>query len=161
MQYIFKHFSELTLSELYALLAVRQAVFIVEQNCPYQDADGYDDKAHHLWIVLPSATDTTSIAAYLRIFAPGIKYAEASLGRIISTAQVRGTGMGRALVDEGIRRCQVLYPHAAIRIGAQMYLEAFYQSFGFTTVSDPYMEDGIPHIEMILEMSSSVTPLED
>lgn len=154
MQYHFKPFSELTLVELYAILSARQAVFIVEQNCPYLDTDGYDDKAHHLWSVLPNDNphNTTAIAAYLRIFAPDIKYVgESSLGRIITTAKARGTGAGRALVQEGITRCQAMYPHCTIRIGAQQYLEKFYGSFGFVTVSEPYMEDGIPHIEMILQ----------
>jgi ElaA protein len=154
MQYHFKHFSELALTELYAILAARQEVFIVEQNCPYLDADGYDDKAHHLWSVLPNhnPTDSTAIAAYLRIFAPNIKYAgESSLGRIITTNKARGSGAGRAIVQEGIARCQAMYPHCVIRIGAQQYLEKFYGSFGFITVSDPYMEDGIPHIAMTLQ----------
>ncbi len=153
MHFHFKHFSELTLDELYAILAARQEVFIVEQNCPYLDADGYDNKAHHLWSVLPNHNpdDSTAIGAYMRIFAPDIKYVgESSLGRIISTAKARGTGAGRRLVQEGIAHCQRMYPHVSIRIGAQQYLEQFYGSFGFVTVSEPYMEDGIPHIEMVL-----------
>ena len=85
---------------------------------------------------------------YLRIFAPGLKHDDIAIGRVLSTREVRRTGAGRDLMGEGIRRAEALYPGSRIRIGAQLYLEKFYESFGFTTVSEPYDEDGIPHVEM-------------
>lgn len=140
------NFNELTTSQLYAVLQARSAVFVVEQNCPYLDADGADLDCHHLcaW------NDQAQLAAYLRIVPPGLKYPEASLGRVITTQHGRGQGLGKQLLIRGIAECQRLYPQHPIRIGAQHYLEKFYQSFGFVTVSDIYLEDDIPHVEMLL-----------
>lgn len=141
-------FADLRPDELYAVLQLRQAVFIVEQSCPYLDADGYDAQAWHLlgWV---RNDDVPVLAAYSRIFAPGIKYTEASIGRVVSNPVVRRTGLGKALMTEAVRRCAAVAPGAAIRIGAQMYLERFYEGFGFRRVSEPYDEDGIVHIEML------------
>jgi ElaA protein len=138
-------FDALTASELYAVLALRQDVFILEQQCLYNDVDGLDPAAHHL---LGWSADGR-LAAYLRCLAPGVKYAEASLGRVVSAPHARGTGAGRALVARGIDLATGLYPGHGIRIGAQAYLEAFYASFGFATVSAPYVEDGIAHVDML------------
>ena len=137
-------FNALNLTQLYAILAARSAVFIVEQNCPYQDIDDIDQISHHLcgW------TQDGRLAAYLRIVPPNIKYAEASLGRVITNQFARGTGIGKQLVQQGIQEANRLHPNHALRIGAQQYLEKFYQSFGFMTDSAIYLEDGIPHIEM-------------
>jgi ElaA protein len=137
--------SALTIDELYRILALRQRVFVVEQNCPYLDCDDWDQRAFHLW----SDAGTTNVGAYLRVFAPGVKYAEASLGRVVTAPEARRTGMGRALVAEGIARVEAAHGRVPIRIGAQLYLERFYGDAGFVRVSDEYLEDGIPHIEMV------------
>jgi ElaA protein len=136
-------FDALTPAELYAVLAARSAVFVVEQACAYQDLDGYDDRAQHL-----VAWRGGDVAAYCRVFGPGVKYEESSLGRVLTTAAYRRTGVGRELVARALARLDELHGGGA-RISAQSYLERFYASFGFRTVSAPYMEDGIPHVEML------------
>lgn len=142
------HFHDLTREELYAIMAARQSVFVVEQDCPYLDADGIDAECWHLLGLAPNDT----VLAYLRIIPPGARYAEPSIGRVLTTAEGRGKGFGRALMEEGIARLRSLYPNAPIRISAQQYLEAFYYSLGFRPVSEPYDEDGIPHVEMLCSM---------
>ncbi|MFP5393125.1 MAG: GNAT family N-acetyltransferase [Gammaproteobacteria bacterium] len=141
-------FDALPLADLYEVLATRQQVFILEQQCFYDDFDGRDQLAHHLlgWHVVDGQR---RLGAYLRILAPGAKYAEMSLGRVLTAQAARGTGMGRELLRRGIAHAEALYPGQRIRIGAQLYLEAFYSSFGFQTVSAPYDEDGILHIDML------------
>lgn len=147
------HFDALTPAELYAITQARISVFIVEQTCAYQDADGADPACHHLW-TLAGGRD---VAAYLRIVPPGVKYVEPSLGRILTTSAGRGTGLGRALVAEGIRRVESMYGPRAIRIGAQRYLLAFYESFGFVRTGHDYDEDDIPHSEMLRPAGRAVT----
>lgn len=142
----YRAWSELTTGELYRILALRQRVFIVEQSCPYLDADGWDDRAHHLWC---DDVDGRACVAYLRVFAPGVKYAEASLGRIVTAPEVRRSGLGRPLVREGLARVAAAHGAVPVRIGAQKYLEPFYAGFGFVRASDDYLEDGIPHLEMV------------
>lgn len=137
-------FSALSLPALYAALQLRQRVFVVEQACPFLDADGLDDLAWHL---LGWADDV--LAAYVRVFAPGTVFPEASIGRVVTHPDLRRTGTGRALMAEAIRRTGALAPGAPIRIGAQRYLEEFYAGFGFRICSEPYIEDGIPHIHML------------
>lgn len=144
----FSRFADLSPFDLYEVLAQRQNVFILEQTCLYPDIDGHDLEAHHL-LGWRSVDGKRSLAAYLRVLAPGAKYDEMSIGRVITTPAARGTGAGRALLDEGIRQAEALYPGHRIRIGAQQYLERFYGSFGFQTVSAPYDEDGIMHIDML------------
>ena len=141
-------FEELSRADLFGILKVRQAVFVVEQNCAYQDADDLDPVSWHLmgW---HEGTTGRELVAYLRVVFPGKKYPEPSIGRVLTTASVRGTGMGKALTREAITRIALEYPHMSIRISAQRYLEKFYSDFGFEIVSDPYEEDGIPHIEML------------
>lgn len=139
-----RSFDELSNRELYAILAARQAVFVVEQNCPYLDLDGKDLKAEHL-----VAWADNQIAAYLRLLGPGVSYPEPSLGRIITTKIGRGSGLGRELVARGLERLHELYPTLPTRIGAQAHLHKFYGSLGFVQASEPYDEDGIPHIEML------------
>lgn len=138
-------FETLTLHELYDLMQLRQDVFVVEQNCVYLDADGYDQKARHL---LGRASDGKLVAC-LRLFAPGVKYTEASIGRVCTAQSVRGTGLGRELMHRGIAEAERLWPEAGIRLSAQAYLLEFYSSLGFVAVSEPYDEDGIPHVEML------------
>ena len=133
-------FDELTLAELYAILALRARVFVIEQKCLYLDPDGLDAGARHLW-----AAQGSAIVAYLRIVPAGAKYAELCLSRVITAQEVRRTGIGRELM----RRALASAGDVPIRIGAQLYLEAFYESFGFRRASEPYDEDNIPHIEMV------------
>ena len=144
----FSRFADLTPFDLYDVLAARQNVFILEQTCLYPDIDGYDLEAHHL-LGWRNVDGKRQLAAYLRVLAPGAKYDEMSLGRVVTTPAARGSGAGRALLEQGIAHAEALHPGHRIRIGAQQYLERFYASFGFQTVSAPYDEDGIMHIDML------------
>ncbi len=140
-------FAQLTLDELYAIMQLRQRVFIVEQNCPYLDADDADAEAVHLmgW----TRSEPPLLAAYARVFAPGIKFAESSIGRVITHTQMRRGGFGKELMREAIKVVEQVAPNSPVRIGAQMYLERFYEGFGFRRASEPYDEDNIMHIEML------------
>ena len=137
-------FDGLGLQGLYDALALRCRVFILEQG-PYQDPDGIDQDCWHL---LGRDADG-ALQAYLRLVDPGIKYPEPSLGRVITAPEVRGTGAGRALVREGMQGCLRYWPGRAVRISAQARLQRFYREFGFETVSGEYLEDDIPHVEML------------
>jgi ElaA protein len=141
----FGSFDELSNHDLYALLKARQDVFILEQTCFYADFDGLDQQAHHLlgW-------RDGKLAAYLRVLAPGAKYTEMSIGRVLTVDFARGTGIGRELVGLGVEHAKRLYPGHRIKICAQARLENFYASFGFVRISDVYDEDGIDHIDMLL-----------
>ena len=141
-------FNELTADDLYAVVRLRESVFIVEQNCPYPDADGRDPNAWHLLGWLQGSSER-KLVAYARIFEPGVRYREGSLGRIVTAPDVRGTGLGRALMAEALRRIESLAPGQLIKIAAQRRLENFYLAFGFRTVSPPYEEDGIIHVDML------------
>jgi ElaA protein len=127
---------------------LREAVFVVEQQCAYPDADGRDPNAWHLlgWHEHDGRRD---LVAYARVFEPGVRYTEGSIGRIVTAPAVRGSGIGRALMAEGLRRIESLMPGQRIRIAAQQRLVDFYIGFGFTVVSAPYDEDGIMHVDMI------------
>jgi len=143
-EYILKSFDELKNSELYQILKLRNEVFIVEQNCPYQDIDDKDQESFHVmgWV-------NGSLAAYARILPAGISYNEISIGRIVTGPGYRGSGLGKELVEKSLDYCQIRWGNSAIRISAQLYLLKFYQSLGFKEVGEEYDEDGIPHIEMI------------
>ena len=141
-------FDALSGAEVCTLLAARQQVFILEQRCLYADIDGLDQGAHHL-LGWRTVAGQRQLAAYLRVLAPGARYAEMSLGRVLTTSAARGSGIGRELLSVGIAHAERLYPGQRIRIGAQQHLEAFYGGFGFATVSAPYDEDGIMHIDML------------
>ena len=141
-------FAELTSAELYELLALRQQVFVLEQQCFYNDFDGLDQQAHHL-LGWREVDGKRQLAGYLRCLAPGIKYTEMSLGRVLTAKAARGLGVGRELIAHGIANAEQQYPGHRIRIGAQHYLEQFYASFGFQTITPVYDEDGIPHIDML------------
>ncbi|MFL5344512.1 MAG: GNAT family N-acetyltransferase [Hyalangium sp.] len=143
-----KRFAELTLDELYRVLALREQVFVVEQKSIYQDADGYDRGAHHL-LGKASGESEPVLAAYLRVLPPGLKYPEASFGRVVTAPSMRRHGYGKALVEKGLSFIETHFPGAPIRIGAQHYLQRFYEGYGFRRVSDVYDEDGIPHIDML------------
>jgi ElaA protein len=142
-------YAELSLDDLYAILQLRQRVFIIEQNCPFLDADGADDRAWHLmgWTIDDGGRPL--LGAYARLFAPGAMYAEASIGRVVTHPDVRRSGMGRELMRRAIDEVARLAPGSAVRIGAQRYLERFYTSFGFVAEPEGYSEAGIPHVEMV------------
>ncbi len=141
-------FDELDAATLCAVLAARQDIFVLEQQCLYADIDGNDQRAYHL---IGRREGTQQLVAYLRCFGPGDKYPEAALGRVLTVSSMRGLGIGRLLMAEGIRRVAQHFPGSAIRISAQEHLIRFYGGFGFHRVSDTYLEDGIPHIEMLRE----------
>ena len=143
-----KRFAELEPGELYALLAARAEVFIIEQACAFLDLDGLDAFASHL-LGWAERDGVRELAAYLRLIEPGRKYEEPSIGRVLTTAAFRRTGLGRAAMWEGLARAAALYPGRGVRIGAQQRLERFYEEIGFRTVSAPYQEDGIAHVEMV------------
>ncbi len=144
-------FASLSGTQLHAALALRSAVFVVEQACVFLDPDEHDLDAHHLLGFVDGAAEAPAeLAAYLRVLAPGRRYAEPSIGRVVTSRRRRGQGLGRAVMCEGIARTAAMYPGASIRISAQAYLRVFYESLGFQTVSEPYLEDGIPHLEMLL-----------
>src|SRR5688572_6069393 len=137
LRWIDRAFGELSAIDLYTIVALRERVFIVEQKCPYLDADGYDPQARHVWAEAPDHT----IHAYLRILPAGLKYPEVSIGRVIVAQAARGTGLGKTLMQHGI----ALAGAVPIKIGAQAYLEKFYTELGFVRTSDVYDDDGIPH----------------
>ncbi len=141
-----KRFKELTLEELYEILRLRSEVFVVEQECIYNDIDGKDIDSLHVMI-----KDNGRIEAYLRVIKPGISYDESSLGRVLVAKDARGKGLARRIVREGIDCITKGWNERKITIGAQEYLKEFYGSFGFKAVSDVYMEDGIPHLDMRYE----------
>jgi ElaA protein len=141
-------FSELKPTELYAAVQLRESVFVVEQTCAYQDADGRDPQAWHL-LGWSDGKAGKSLVAYARIFEPGVRYTEGSIGRVVTAPSVRGTGAGKALMAEALRRLEDLAPGQTVKIAAQRRLEKFYLDLGFRTVSEPYEEDGIIHVDML------------
>lgn len=144
--WIFKHFNELTANELFELLALRARVFVVEQNCPYQDPDYKDKLSYHLM-----AFQNERCIACLRLVPAGISYAEWSIGRVATDKSVRMAGWGRAVMNEGLRILNEQFSRPDVRISAQSYLIGFYASFGFTPLGEDYPEDDIPHREMLLK----------
>jgi ElaA protein len=150
LQFSWCRLADFSAVQWHEIIATRLAVFVVEQNCPYQEADALDAYAWHL-----QARANGQLAAYLRVVDPGRKsvhaglfYAEPSIGRVLTTAAHRGQGFGQQLMVEGIAGCERLFPDQGIRISAQAYLLKFYQGLGFQTASDVYDEDGIAHYEM-------------
>lgn len=141
-----KAFSQLTVSELYAIMKLRQEIFVVEQNCVYLDADGLDQKAIHIL----GEDENSTLVAYIRIFKPGDCYAEAAIGRVVVAADFRGKQLGVKVMKYGIDYCKNHFPDSPIKIGAQVYLDKFYRSLGFVPVSEMYLEDGIEHQYMEL-----------
>ena len=139
-------FDELSVFELDAIYRARQQVFAAEQACAYLDADGFDAQSFHL-AAWPASRKLPS--AYARVAHPGLKYAEPSIGRVITTAQARGTGLGRELLRRAIALTEQAFPGQGIRISAQSQLEKFYAHSGFVIVGERYIEDGIPHTEML------------
>jgi ElaA protein len=140
-----KAFNELSVNELYDIFRLRMEVFVVEQNCPYQDADGKDQHASHLM----GRNSKEELIAYARIFPGGISFNEVSIGRVITSGKARGMGAGKMLMEKAITFCHLIFGNQPVRIGAQSYLIKFYKSFGFEVVSEEYLEDNIPHVEML------------
>jgi len=140
-----KKFDDLTPNELYSVLQLRNEVFVVEQNCVFQDADNKDQDSHHLM-----GWDNEMLVAYARIVPPGIAYDSfPSIGRVVTSPKMRNKGIGKILMWQSIEELQKLFGNSSIKLGAQLYLKKFYESFGFVQSSEVYMEDGIPHLEMI------------
>ena len=139
-----KKFDELTPHELYAILQLRNEVFVVEQNCVFQDADNKDQLSHHLM-----GWSEEKLIAYSRIIPAGIVYECVSIGRVVTSPEKRRNGNGKILMNEALNATINLFGNVSIKLGAQLYLKNFYESFGFVQSSDIYIEDGIPHIEMI------------
>ena len=147
VEFTSKAFGALTLDELYAMLKLRAEVFVVEQQCTYLDPDGRDPGAQHLlgW----SNDGPRVLICAARVLAPGAIYAEASLGRVVTAPAHRGTGLARQLMVRALEECARLYPSQPIRIEAQQYVERFYGSLGFVTVSEAFEQDGILHVMML------------
>lgn len=141
-----KSFENLTNIELYALLRLRSEVFVVEQNCVFLDIDNKDQTCHHLL-----GYDGENLVSSARLLGPNTAYQQMSIGRVVSSPLYRNTGAGKALMQQAIAECYQLFGNNDIKIGAQLYLKAFYESFGFVQISDVYDEDGIDHIEMVLK----------
>ena len=142
--WLLKKFDELTPQELYSILQLRNEVFVVEQNCVFQDADNKDQFSYHLM-----GWDGEKLIAYSRIIPPGMVYEFPSIGRVVTSPLSRRNGSGKILMNESIKAIQKLFGEAAIELGAQLYLKKFYESFGFIQSGEIYLEDGIQHIEMI------------
>lgn len=141
-----KPFYELTAPQLYSIMALRQEVFVVEQNCAYLDADGKDLKGYHL----TGYDDNGKLVAYARLLPKGVSYDNfVSIGRIVTSPSIRGTGAGQQLMKEAINSMESLFPGENIKIGGQSYLRNFYESFGFVVSGDEYLEDDIPHLPMV------------
>ena len=141
-------FADLGVADLYRVLQLRSAVFVVEQACVFQDMDGRDPACLHLLGAAPEAGEAIDLLAYARLVPAGMAFPEASIGRVATVAQVRGTRAGHALMAEAIAQVQRLWGPQPIRIGAQAHLQAFYRQHGFEPDGDLYLEDGIDHIEM-------------
>ena len=144
LRWEWKAFNELSAEEMYTVLCVRQEVFVLEQECLYLDADGKDRKSFHLM-----GFDGNELLAYARIVEPGVSYKEVSIGRILSSKKARGTGAGVELMNQALTRIEEIYGKVPVRISAQSYLEKFYKKFGFEPTGKEYLEDEIPHMEML------------
>jgi len=147
MQWLCLKFSELSAKQLYQLLQLRVDVFVVEQNCPYPELD---DKDHQPDVYHLFAYQDEQIVACARLLAPGISFPQVSIGRIATAKASRQGGLGKQLLNNALQRCEQYWPQQDIQIGAQVYLINFYQSFGFKRNSPDYLEDGIPHLDMLL-----------
>ena len=144
-----KAFQELSLSELYDIMVLRQEVFVVEQDCPYLDADGRDRPAWHLM----GRNDAGRLLAYARLLPTGVSYEHyASIGRVITAQDTRRQGLGLQLMDEAIAACKQLFGETPLKISAQKYLQRFYEGYGFRRQGPEYLEDGIPHLGMVREV---------
>ena len=144
IQWLLKKFEELTPYQLYAILQLRNEVFVLEQNCVFQDADDKDQNAYHLM-----GFENKKLVAYTRLVAPGEIYGQPSIGRVVTSSVVRRSGVGKELMKHSIDAVYNLFGIQPIKIGAQLYLKKFYEWLGFEQISAVYLEDGIEHIYMI------------
>jgi ElaA protein len=144
IQWLLKKFEELTPYQLYAILQLRSEVFVVEQNCVFQDADDKDQSSYHLM-----GFDNNKLIAYTRLVPPGKIYEQASIGRVVTSPSARRLGAGKELMKQSIDAVYNLFGVQPVKLGAQLYLKQFYGLFGFEQASDVYLEDGIEHIYMI------------
>jgi ElaA protein len=148
LNWLLKRFDELTPYQLYAILQLRNEVFVVEQNCVFQDADDKDQNSYHLMGFLDN-----KLVAYTRLVPAGEVYEQASIGRVVTSPSVRRGGAGKLLMQQSIDSLYNLFGKVPIKIGAQLYLQRFYESFGFERISAIYLEDGIEHIYMLKQSS--------
>ncbi|MBU5455532.1 GNAT family N-acetyltransferase [Caproiciproducens sp. MSJ-32] len=144
MEYKIKTFDELTNKELYSILRLRSEIFVVEQNCIYQDTDNKDLKAYHLM-----AVDKGELVAYLRILNKGVSYKETSIGRVVVKKEYRRRKLGLEIINRAIDYIKDIMKENEIRISAQVYAKNLYKKAGFKEVSEEYLEDDIPHVEML------------
>lgn len=149
LTWLLKKFDDLSARELYAILRLRNAVFVVEQTAIYQDADNKDMECYHL-----CGWDGENLAAYARLIPAGIAFPEASIGRVATDIRYRKMKLGKSLMQHAIEHTFAIYGVNNIRIGAQLYLQKFYTNFGFVNCSDVYIEDGIEHVEMLFVQKS-------
>lgn len=146
MTFTIKTFEALTTRELYAILKERTAIFVVEQNCAYPEVDGKDLRAYHLY-----KEENGEIIAYLRILPPGVSYKELSIGRVLVKRHYRGQQLAQQLVAAALQYIHEELNETTVKIQAQHYLRNFYGSFGFEAISETYLEDDIPHVDMLLQ----------
>lgn len=149
IQWVLKRFDQLSPHQLYSILQLRNTVFVVEQNCVFQDADDKDQNSYHLM-----GFHENKLVAYTRLIPAGEIYEQVSIGRVVTSHLIRGAGAGRELMKQSIDAAYALFGKQPIKIGAQLYLKKFYNSFGFEQVSEVYLEDGIEHIYMIKNTES-------
>ncbi|MBP7810050.1 MAG: GNAT family N-acetyltransferase [Bacteroidia bacterium] len=146
MKFVLKSFNELTLTELYDMLKLRCAVFVIEQNCNYQDMDDKDQMSYHL-----IGFENNQLVACARILPKGVSYPEVSIGRVMVDKKMRGTGAGKELMKQAIEHARKLFNADEIVISAQCYLDKFYSDLGFVAEGESYLDDDIPHIKMRLK----------
>ena len=144
MEFKLKKFNELTVDELYKILRVRNEVFVVEQNCIYQDCDNKDYEAYHLF-----CENNHEVIAYLRILNRGVSYGEVSIGRVLVKENYRHTGLSKEIMLKALKFIEENLKETEVRISAQVYIKRFYEGVGFKVVSEEYLEDDIPHVQMI------------
>jgi ElaA protein len=145
MKYYLKKFRELTTEELYEIIRLRILVFVIEQNCPYDECDGKDYNAIHLF-----ASENNTITAYARILPPGVSFKEPSIGRVVVNSKYRSKGLAKEIMNRAVEYIKTEMNETSIKIEAQCYLERFYTDLGFNAISDTFMLDNIPHVEMLL-----------
>jgi len=147
LRFDLKHFTALNIDELYTIMRLRQRVFVLEQHCAFVDCDNLDQTGWHLMCY-----DGDTLAAYCRLLPVGLAYpGYASIGRVVSEPALRKAGYGRMIMTEALKHCRELFGDAPLKIGAQLYLKKFYQSYGFTAIGDIYIEDDIEHVIMVRE----------
>lgn len=150
MQFTITPFNKLSLNKLYQSLQLRAEIFVVEQDCVYNDLDGNDEHAHHLMV-----TDNNTVVAYARILPPGSRLKEASIGRLVVNKDYRFKGIAREIMQKAASWAFAKWKISCIQISAQKYLKAFYGSLGYQIISDEYLEDGIPHLKMELQADTT------